>query len=223
MRHVRALAAGLAFLVLGPWQPAPGQPVVPLARSAVDEPARVIVARVAAIEQPIVYNRFGSFDPAGMIFALERDLVEVDGGGTRLARLRPDKRPRPLVLRGNVGDELVVELTNRLPALQPNFDPLRGELSRHGPTAGVCPGADWPCTRTASIVVHGVPTLGATDRERGLEPIAPGERQTYRFRLEREGAFLFSSLGAPAGGEGDGGSLTHGLFGVIVVEPAGSR
>ncbi len=202
---------------------AAAQPVVPLETAPTGAPARVIVAEVAAIEQPIVYNRFGSFDPAGTIYALERDLVTVEEGGRPIARLRPGKRPRPLVLRGNVGDELVVAFTNRLPPLQPNFDPATGELSRRGPVNGVCPGADWPCTRTASIAVHGVPTLGSDDRARGLVPVAPGESQTYRFRLEREGAFLFTSLGAPAGGEGDGGSLVHGLFGVIVVEPRGSR
>lgn len=217
------LALAAALLVLGAAEVA-AQPVLPLQTARRDAPpGRVILARVAAIEQPIVYNRFGSFDPAGMIFALERDIVTVDEGGRPIARLRPDKRPRPLVLRGNVGDELVVAFTNRLPALQPNFDPSRGALSRRGAIDGVCQGADWPCTRTASIVVHGIPTLGEDDRARGLVPIAPGEQQTYRFRLEREGAYLITSLGAPAGGEGDGGGLTHGLFGVIVVEPAGSR
>ncbi|BCX19683.1 MAG: hypothetical protein KatS3mg117_3365 [Geminicoccaceae bacterium] len=222
-----AAAVSRAFALLAALSIAQGaraQPIVPFATVPPEAPpARVIVAKVAAIEQPIIYNRFGSFNPAGMIYALERDLVTVEEDGQPITRLRADKRPRPLVLRGNVGDELVVEFTNRLPPRQPNWNPATERLSRAAPTGGVCPGADWSCTRTASIVVHGITTLGANDRERGIVPIAPGETQTYRFRLEREGAYLFTSLGAPAGGEGDGGSLTHGLFGVIVVEPPGSR
>ena len=36
-----------------------------------------------------------------------------------------------------------------------------------------------------------------------------------RFELRVPGVHLMLSHGAPAGGEGDGGSLTHGLFGVV--------
>ncbi len=237
MRAVRGLGVWLVLLAASGWQDALAQAIVPFARPteqpeieqpemmpvARPAPARTILARVAAIEQPIFYNRFGSFDPAGMIYALERDVIEVAEHGQRMFRLRPDRRPRPLVLRGNLGDTLIIELVNRLPPTQPNWDPQRQQLSRSAPVGGVCPGADWPCTRTVSILVHGLPVEGTTDRERGLEPVAPGERQTYRIRLEREGAFLFTSAGAPAGGQGDGGSLTHGLFGVIVVEPRDSR
>jgi hypothetical protein len=53
--------------------------------------------------------------------------------------------------------------------------------------------------------------------------LRPKECRVYRFRPDRPGAHLILSHGAPAGGEGDGGQLTHGLFGVVVVERAGSR
>ena len=39
------------------------------------EAGRVVCADIAAIDQSLVYNRFGSFNPFGMIFALDRDLV----------------------------------------------------------------------------------------------------------------------------------------------------
>ncbi|MCU0905841.1 MAG: hypothetical protein MUF73_00020 [Rhodobacteraceae bacterium] len=105
-------------------------------------PRRVVHADVAALDQMLVYNRFGSFNPFGMIFALRRDLspadlppafgtvaeqVEVCAGRTGAepgamwddvtpgnARLKDCKRPRPMVLRVNAGDVLHVRLTNLL-------------------------------------------------------------------------------------------------------------
>src|SRR5690606_1898977 len=84
--------------------------------------------------------------------------------------------------------------------------------------------ANWPATRLANIVVPGLQaTDGADPRCTGLQAIAPGQNITCSWHLAREGSFLFYSHGAPAGGEGEGGSLTQGLFGVVTVEPAGSR
>ena len=36
---------------------------------------RWITAHVVALEQPYVYNRFGTCDPSGMVFALRRDVL----------------------------------------------------------------------------------------------------------------------------------------------------
>ncbi|MCB1400936.1 MAG: hypothetical protein KDJ82_14405, partial [Rhodobacteraceae bacterium] len=36
---------------------------------------RTVCADVVALDQALVYNRFGSFNPFGMIFALRRDVV----------------------------------------------------------------------------------------------------------------------------------------------------
>ena len=36
---------------------------------------RTVCADVVALDQTLVYNRFGSFNPFGMIFALRRDVV----------------------------------------------------------------------------------------------------------------------------------------------------
>ncbi|MDT8333534.1 hypothetical protein RQ831_20995 [Roseomonas gilardii] len=78
---------------------------------------RVVRAEVVAFEQSYLLNRFGSFVPAGMMYALRHDVVSLDGG-TELrpgrVRLRPDKRPRPLVLRVNEGDCLEVTFQNLL-------------------------------------------------------------------------------------------------------------
>ncbi len=96
---------------------------------------RTVTAEVVALEQAVVLNRFGAFNPAGMLYALRRDVEfavpvrRADGTvipeGTPVAddnvadaaghvRLRADKRPRPLVLRANEGDCLQVRFHNLL-------------------------------------------------------------------------------------------------------------
>ena len=127
MLYLARLLVGLLLLLM------PARAVI----AGLPEPTpggRYVRARVAALEQPIVYNRFGSFNPYGAIYALMRDIVDEDGKpagpATRPghARLRAEKRPRPLVLRANVGDILIVELTNLLAPTQPDLDRCREAL-----------------------------------------------------------------------------------------------
>ena len=60
-RHLRRfyLTAGLVLLVLGLMLPTA---------------ARAVTADVVAMDQVLVYNRMAAFNPAGMIFALARDV-----------------------------------------------------------------------------------------------------------------------------------------------------
>jgi hypothetical protein len=250
------LVAFVIFLASGP------------ARADLPEPApggRYVYASVAALEQPIFYNRFGSFNPYGTIYALLRNVVNEDGQPATTesppgrVRLHDKRRPRPLVLRGNVGDILIVDFVNLLAPRQPDLDRCRG-VPPYAPPGGwqtrsegedcdwrrpyatledeAGDGADeavrvngnWPLTRTASIAAPGLEAVrcdgtaaAPEDLATGMRPVGPGESARYCYRLRREGTFLFSSLGAPAGGEGDGGSLSHGLFGAINVQPTGSR
>lgn len=96
---------------------------------------RLIMAEVVAIEQSIVLNRYGAFNPAGMLFALRRDVVFsghpdiADGTPVTLenlsqapgkVKLRSDKRPRPIVLRANEGDCLEVRFHNLLMRAAPD-------------------------------------------------------------------------------------------------------
>lgn len=172
--------------------------------------ARVVSANVVAIDQVYVYNRFGSFNPVGMIYALRRDVVAPDGSdspGPGNARLREEKRPRPLVLRANVGDCLQVNFTNWLAPSRPENDS--------------------PTTRHASVHVNGLQYLdigsdGSNVGRNGSSLAAPGESRTYTFYADKEGAFLMTSEGALVGGQGNGGSSVLGLFGAVIVEPAGS-
>ena len=75
---------------------------------------RILTAEVVALEQAVVLNRLGAFNPAGMLYALRRDVVfhghpsiadntplvdENFAQAPGYVKLREDKRPRPLVLR----------------------------------------------------------------------------------------------------------------------------
>ncbi|XYH93934.1 hypothetical protein ACMHYB_39715 [Sorangium sp. So ce1128] len=97
---------------------------------------RTVFADVVALDQVYVYNRFGSFNPAGMIYALARDVVPIrprEPLGPGNARLRDGKRPRPLVLRVNAGDTLRIRFTNLLrPAdRRPDDSPRTRSASVH--------------------------------------------------------------------------------------------
>ncbi|KYF60693.1 hypothetical protein [Sorangium cellulosum] len=173
---------------------------------------RTVYADVVAFDQVYVYNRFGSFNPEGMMYALKRDVVPIRPGEPLRpgnVMLRPGKRPRPLVLRVNVGDKLQIKFTN---LLRP---------------AGTRPG-DSPRTRSASVHVAGlqirnIEALGGNVGD-GPDSLAdPGETRRYELFADREGTFLFHS-GTPiaGGGEGDGALTVLGLFGAVTVEPAGA-
>ncbi|QWT16711.1 hypothetical protein [Sphingobium xenophagum] len=222
---------------------------------------RVVYADVVAINQPIVYNRFGSVNPWGMIYAL-RD--HVDGcarapsrpGGVEDAQkcqpgnamLKPQYRPRPLVLRIAKGDRLVIRFQNLLTPTPPRERKLGAaavggvalppalttsqkiaepaepgqppEIETVDPRT-IPDSPNDPTTRLAGIAIVGLRTLnGENPLATGLVGVKPGDAAEYSYVGDARGSYFFSSLSAVAGGEGDGGSLTHGLFGMVIVEPA---
>ena len=83
---------------------------------------RNLVANVVALDQPLMFNRLGAQNINGMMFALRRDVLDknevpLTRGGAAVpgeVMLRPDKRPRPLVLRVAAGDCLTINLENLL-------------------------------------------------------------------------------------------------------------
>ena len=242
---------------------------------------RTVCADVVALDQVLVYNRFGSFNPYGMIFALRRDvapmsdvpehitadacdaLLGTEAGGGKLepgaVRLKDCKRPRPLTLRANVGDLLHVRLDNLLRESAPGISETfcrtpehesggllkvlrdwvsRGQETQVGHGEALCDaaklsqspdpagaGGDWPATRSVNFAIQGlravVPGGGKPDdRCVGLRPVLQGDPVECYYAVLREGPYFLASTAAPSGGEGDGGSLTHGLFGAVVVQPA---
>ncbi|WP_347140545.1 hypothetical protein [Paracoccus sp. SSK6] len=268
-------------------------------------PQRVVCADIVALDQMLVYNRFGSFNPYGMIFALRRDVADMRDGGADATgkgtgepagavdcatdtatqptpqgslqagqvRLRDCRRPRPLVLRANVGDLLFLRVQNLLapevpgdpPArdLSRDFcpdgdDPVGAHISRgsasmveHGEalcedpapaaadpsepgdaTVGGDPvfhGGDWPRTRSLNLLAEGLMPLALPGQASpdpaclGLDAVAPQGEFRCLYEVIQEGTHFFASRAVTAGGEGDGGSITHGLFGAVMAERPGTR
>ncbi|HJR08420.1 MAG TPA: hypothetical protein VJ842_14255 [Pyrinomonadaceae bacterium] len=179
---------------------------------------RTIKASVVAFDQVFFWNRLGAVQPQGMIFALRHNVVPIDwrrGLSPGNVRLRGDKRPRPLVLRMNVGDCLQIDFQNLL-----NPTPVDEEQ---------------PATRHASIHVVGLQLVndikddGSNVGQNPSPPgglVAPGGRTTYTLYADansKEGVHLMYSAGATTTGEGDGGQIPPGLFGAVNVEPKGAE
>ena len=245
---------------------------------------RTITAEVVAFDQVYYYNRFGAFNPAGIMFALRRDVVHADEedllngdldsrsneqekaitlehgpadlGLAGNVKLRSDKRPRPLVLRANEGDCVQVTFTNLLSSetngQEVMLDPEK-RLTHPDKRVTAVSDSDEPSTRHASMHVNGLSLLDSIDSQGAnvgrngwhdqsgnktegrcssnrsdfgkdlCALAAPGETRTYRWYAKKEGTFFLYSMGAPAGGEGDGGQVGLGLFGAINVQPRGAK
>jgi FtsP/CotA-like multicopper oxidase with cupredoxin domain len=203
------------------------------------------------MDQVLTYNRMGAFAPAGMIFALARDVFP-DGTGpqpgaftlanscanqTCLAgqvKLRPDKRPRPLTLRVNEGCTLTVEFRNLLAGQAIN------DARNEAPGITLCDDDDDPATARPGICQSEQPvTRNVALHVNGLRPVtvaddgsfvgqnasslaaAGGGWTTYQWTAGKEGAYTVTS-GPNLGGQGGSGAIASGLFGVVNVEPAGS-
>lgn len=173
--------------------------------------ARTIKANVVALDQVIMFNRLGAVNPNGMIYALKQDIVAIDPALGLVAgnvRLRSDKRPRPIVLRMNSGDCLRISFTNLLSST---------------------PGSDQPATRSAGIhvngmeLVNGITSDGSNVGNNAPSLVAPGGSTIYTFTATREGNNLMYSTAATTSGEGDGGTLSQGLFGSVNVEQKGAE
>lgn len=173
---------------------------------------RTVTAKVVALDQVFFWNRLGAVQPQGMMFALLGDVVPADPSlplGAGNARLRDGKRPRPIVLRMNVGDCLQVTLFNYL-----NPTPVDEEQV---------------VTRVVSLRAQGLQLKnsilddGSYVGKNASSLVAPGSSRTYTFFAEREGGYMLYSMGSTTGGEGDGGQLNAGLFGSVNVQPAGAE
>jgi hypothetical protein len=184
---------------------------------------RTLVADVVAFDQVFFWNRLGAVQPQGMMYALRRDVctqvcsgtgtcTEVCGSQSLPAGnvyLRRDKRPRPIVLRMNVGDCLRVEFQN---LLNPNREDDEQTNTRQASFHAV-----------GLQLVNGIQDDASFAGRNATSLADVGQRRTYVYYAEREGEHVVQSLGAVAGGEGDGGSTNAGLFGAVIVEPAGAR
>lgn len=175
-------------------------------------PCRPITANVVAMPQPIMLNRLGAVIPDGLIFVLQRDTVVVNGQ----IQLRPGKRPRPLVLRANVGDCLTINFTNAIPTT--NFTNAQKTFSKTGTTEVSLhvQGMEWVTGPgdDGSFVGKNASSLASVN-----PPPAnmPGNTQKYTLFVKNEGTYLLYTMGDTTS---QGIQLTRGLFGSLNVQPA---
>lgn len=212
---------------------------------------RTLVANVVALDQPLMFNRLGAQNANGMMFALREDVVDehqvpLGKGGAAVpgkVTLRPDKRPRPIVLRVAAGDCLTVNLTNLL-AYQANpnkhgidheENEAEGEEEEGPETEFENEGGEHfvadeqVSDRHVGFQVNGMQAvnsigdIAANTGRNGNFLVSPGNTRSYTLYAEREGAFAATSQGATFGGQGGAGNVANGLFGQVVVVPKGGR
>ena len=193
---------------------------------------RNLVANVVALDQPLMFNRLGAQNVNGMMFALRRDVVDdhdvslAQGGAAVPGKvsLRPDKRPRPLVLRVAAGDCLTINLQNLL-AYQANPGSHEGGEEEEGIEIGNNQNFkvdEQVADRHVGFQVNGMQAVNSIDDiasftgRNANSLIAPGGSRSYTLYAEREGVFAASSRGATFGGEGAAGNVANGLFGQVV-------
>jgi manganese oxidase len=186
---------------------------------------------ISAIDLDIQYNDSGDHDPNGLMYALAEEVDDLRSG---------TKEPEPLVIRVNAGDCIEIELTNELdPELQ---TPHCHEATEPGQLGFKTQVNTFPvCIDEPPRNEHNVP---------GFRPFPVGNRVSLRptlvtSQLEWAGSYVGRN---PDGTVGPGESITylwhspsdltglallqdrgdvqnhlhHGLFGALVIEPAGS-
>lgn len=146
---------------------------------------------IEAIEIPIVYNKYGDHDPNGLLYVLKKDAERIKKAAKKKFLMDPPEPYRevqPLVIRANVGDEVVISFTHSLHrALSIHVQGLRYDINT---SDGASVGYNRDTTTQNQIV--------------------------YTWYADREGVYSFQDMGDTRSGEE--GTNVHGLFGAIIVE-----
>jgi hypothetical protein len=207
--------------------------------------SQTITANVVVLDNPTVFNRLGAQNPNWITYALERDVINRT---TRVpcsqgacaagnVELRPDKRPRPLVIRSVAGACLTVNFTNLLdPIANPN-NAQQDQLFNNDQVAGRCAGFHATGTEVRSIgggIANDGSMVGNNhpgddvaancavgDTKGSL--VGPDQSIIYELYTPHEGAFVINSYGATIGSEQSSGNLGIGMFGALNVQPAAAK
>ncbi|HEV7682499.1 MAG TPA: hypothetical protein VGO68_10290 [Pyrinomonadaceae bacterium] len=176
---------------------------------------RMISADVVAFPQPIMLNRLGAAIPDGLIFALRSDTVGTPGQ----LSLRPGKRPRPLVLRANVGDCLTIAFQNSIPLATFGTTQLPGAATGTSEVSLHVQGMEWVAGTQddGSFVGKNNSSLATADP---VPANMPPHNQTYTLFAKEEGTFLLYTMGDTSS---NGDQLIRGLFGSLNVQPAAAE
>lgn len=155
-------------------------------------PCKVRHFTIEAIQIPIVYNRYGDYDPDGLLYVLEEDSERIQREA--VARFRqsppqPYEEVVPLVLRVNLGDTVKICFRNS----------LKRRLSIH------VQGLSYDVTTSDGASV-------------GFNPDSTtGDEILYTWYADTEGVFLFHDMADTRSSEE--ATNIHGLFGAVIVEP----
>lgn len=146
---------------------------------------------IEVIQIPIVYNRYGDHDPDGLLYVLKKDADRIREKAIHNFEQdipQPCEEVRPLVIRANVGEKVVISFSHSLDRA----------LSLH------VLGMDYDVQTSDGANV-------------GFNRDTTARHQiTYTWYANREGVYLFQDMGDSRSSEE--GTNVHGLFGAIIVE-----
>ena len=182
---------------------------------------RDLSANIVAFDMPLMWNRLGAQNINGMMYALRGDVVDkgslnpipslgTDGQGNPVetqaagsVTLRPDKRPRPLVLRMGAGDCMTITLSNLLaPVANPFEVPGTVACDANNPgevRSGIpfnCEIDDQVAARDVSLRFQGTELVNSIDDdgswvgENDSSLVATGSARTFKIYAPKDGAFL---------------------------------
>ena len=213
------------------------------AQAVVCNANNTVTAEVVVFDTAMVHNRLGAQNPNWIMYALRRDTINIDdnlpltnGGAAIKGRvaLRPDKRPRPLVLRVPADQCLKIEFQNLLadPAnpvqdlgdLEERLENQGLEDVNNNETPFPFPAIvdDQVNSRFAGVHVAGLQLVNSIADDASFvgnnanSTVSPGNSATYPYYAEHEGAFLLSNPSTAIGGEASGGLIE--ASGAVVFE-----
>ncbi|MBQ8803638.1 MAG: multicopper oxidase domain-containing protein [Tyzzerella sp.] len=165
--------------------------------------AKIRRYEVAAIQADIPYNCHGDHDPDGLLFVPLEDVDMALGGRYQ---------PRPLILRVNAGEWIEVTLHNLFTNPVPYFDYPSVPLDlKHTPSMRVSMNPQF--LHYDPVCDSGI-NMGYNNRE---QTVGPGESKKYLWYADQEyGSCIIQSFGDMRN------HRYHGLFGAVLVEPAGA-
>ncbi|MDN5914180.1 MAG: multicopper oxidase domain-containing protein [Pseudonocardia sp.] len=173
-----------------------------------------IEARVADLRDPReLANAALSRDEIARLMYNDRKPGNSGPRYDRCNPLKPIPVVRPLVLRGRVGEAVQVDFENSIEKRHVGFhvqgDGLHGQFDQGA--SGTSPGPAGAGVRFADGAAVGINRSTVTP---------PNGRHTFAFECLHEGAWPINDLGDVRSSEN--GTNLHGLFGALIVEPAGA-
>lgn len=164
------------------------------------------VFEIAAVQAKLVYNRFGWNDPQGRFFVLKEEIEKVGTLDEYIQKVESGEiRPEPLVIRVNAGDCIEIRLTNLLPEF------IEGSAFQLKTLTDIV-GYHIHMVKFDTIVSDGAANgwnniAGARRYETLIERFFANEELHTVFFHDH----LFANM-----------HQQHGLFGALIVEPAGA-